>query len=426
MGQYIGARYVPRFMGTYDATQNYEALDVVDNGLGTSYISKIPTPAGTPLTDTTHWAIYGATSGAIINLQNQIDDMKDANVAGSLQNQISANTTDISNLTTRVDNIENPPRVFAIIADSYGTIPSETRGFFDQIESMLTAAGYTFYTRGSGGTGFSKVGTDGTFYQEFLILEQSFSDPSEITDIVILGGSNDVTESTSDVVQGYNTLKSYFDTNYPNARVYCAYTGYGTNISSSDAYQRGYLKTLSIMADLCGQFDRWRMIEGIEYIMHAYHLLGTDHNHPNATGATYMGKAIAGSLINDCNFDFKLTSDVTFKMGNGAGVTGVISFNNANVTIDFPSTSIGGSDTYNFPTTGLVNIGTYTPLLVNNKGKKFGKVVRASSTQTSVFSGYAVLYEGRIDWESLNTTALTSQTGVSFEPMSFVFDTLSV
>lgn len=73
MGQYIGARYVPRFMDTYNVTQSYEALDVVDNGMGTSYIAKIPVPAGTPLTNTTYWAVYGASSGAIINLQNQID-----------------------------------------------------------------------------------------------------------------------------------------------------------------------------------------------------------------------------------------------------------------------------------------------------------------------------------------------------------------
>lgn len=75
MGQYIGARYVPKFMGLYDNTQTYEALCVVDNGLGTSYISKIPTPAGTPLTNTTYWIVYGAASGAIINLQNQIDNI---------------------------------------------------------------------------------------------------------------------------------------------------------------------------------------------------------------------------------------------------------------------------------------------------------------------------------------------------------------
>ena len=73
MSQYIGARYVPKFMGTYDNTQAYENMVVVDNGLGTSYISKVPVPAGTPLTDTDYWALYGTSNGAIINLQNQID-----------------------------------------------------------------------------------------------------------------------------------------------------------------------------------------------------------------------------------------------------------------------------------------------------------------------------------------------------------------
>lgn len=96
--QYIGARYVPGFKGTYDNTQTYEALDVVDNGMGTSYIAKIPVPAGTPLNDTTYWALYGASSGAIVSLQQQIDDMKDVTVPGSLQNQITDNTNDIASL----------------------------------------------------------------------------------------------------------------------------------------------------------------------------------------------------------------------------------------------------------------------------------------------------------------------------------------
>lgn len=75
--EYIGARYVPKFMGSHDATQSYEALCVVDNGSGTSYISKIPTPAGTPLTDSTYWAIYGTTNGAIIHLQDEINEINE-------------------------------------------------------------------------------------------------------------------------------------------------------------------------------------------------------------------------------------------------------------------------------------------------------------------------------------------------------------
>lgn len=80
--KYVGSRYVPKFMGTYDATQIYEALCVVDNGLGTSYISQQIVPAGTPLTDTTYWAVYGASSGAIINLQDQIDELNDRTITG--------------------------------------------------------------------------------------------------------------------------------------------------------------------------------------------------------------------------------------------------------------------------------------------------------------------------------------------------------
>ena len=76
MSTYIGARYVPKFMGTYDATQSYENMSVVDNGMGTSYISKVSVPANIPLTNTDYWAIYGASNGAIIGLQNQIDRIK--------------------------------------------------------------------------------------------------------------------------------------------------------------------------------------------------------------------------------------------------------------------------------------------------------------------------------------------------------------
>lgn len=94
MRQYIGARYVPRFLGTYDNTQAYEALDVVDNGMGTSYIAKKPTPANTPLTDTDYWFVYGASSGAIINLQNQIDGLTKEGVTPEMYGAIGDGVTD--------------------------------------------------------------------------------------------------------------------------------------------------------------------------------------------------------------------------------------------------------------------------------------------------------------------------------------------
>lgn len=106
---YVGARYVPRFLGTYDPTQNYEGLDVVDNGSGTSYISRKITPAGTPLTDTDHWAIYGAASGAIISLQNQIDDIHGIiatpEMFGAVGDGITDDTADIQSALNAADTI---------------------------------------------------------------------------------------------------------------------------------------------------------------------------------------------------------------------------------------------------------------------------------------------------------------------------------
>lgn len=114
MGQYIGARYVPRFMGTYDPTQIYEALDVVDNGGGTSYISKKPVAAGTPLTNTNYWFVYGAASGAIINLQNQID----------------AINADIKKITTRIDTILTP-ELFGAVGDGVTDDTTALQDMFD-------------------------------------------------------------------------------------------------------------------------------------------------------------------------------------------------------------------------------------------------------------------------------------------------------
>lgn len=79
MREYVGARYVPNFVDDdYDPTQSYQAMDVVSNGMGTSYIAKKPVPAGIPQTNREYWFLYGVTNGAIINLQNQIDDINDS------------------------------------------------------------------------------------------------------------------------------------------------------------------------------------------------------------------------------------------------------------------------------------------------------------------------------------------------------------
>lgn len=150
--QYIGARYVPRFIGTYDVTQTYEALDVVDNGSGTSYIARKTVPAGTALTDTEYWFLYGSSSGAIVNLQQQIDAInvditelddrinatigrpEDFGAAGDgLANDTAAFQTCVNNClivickgTYLIDSTINVPEGVKIYGNGSGTIKSTT------------------------------------------------------------------------------------------------------------------------------------------------------------------------------------------------------------------------------------------------------------------------------------------------------------
>lgn len=271
--EYIGARYVPKFMGLYDNTQVYEALCVVDNGLGTSYISKVPTPAGTPLTDTDHWAIYGASSGAIINLQNQIDDMKDGDVSGSLQNQINAinnisipgienDIGDMDDLTetdlvTAINNIKAntaktgwsldamAEKTVILIGDSWGvTNGSSINNWCDLLEPYF----YKAYKAAQGGYSFNLVGAS------YITLLNSITvDPGDHIDAIIaIGGANGVT--TGDVTAFINACK----TAYPDAEIVLGCNG--PSIYNSAYYARERIVEKESAAALVKYFkDLWRL-----------------------------------------------------------------------------------------------------------------------------------------------------------------------
>lgn len=278
--EYVGARYVPKFMGTFDATQSYEALCVVDNGLGTSYISKIPTPAGTSLTDTTYWAIYGAISGAIINLQNQIDNINNVEIPnlntaiGSKANQSMVNEIAYDRLNGR--------RV-VILTDSYGQAPSGDT-FYDQ---LLTAFPEfvdqdNIYMFAYGGAGFVSSGNVYEWEQLFFTSNdyQNVSDPDTITDFYVLGGCNDAGENVAQNNINANavSLLNLIKTNFPNAKVYCGFIGFSQNTAK--------IQYFTTMNTIYNQLVRYGYIP-LGMGQNWFHYTGflTDTVHPNASGA---------------------------------------------------------------------------------------------------------------------------------------------
>ena len=303
MRQYIGARYVPRFTGLYDNTQSYEALDVVDNGSGTSYIAKKPTPAGTPLTDTNYWFLYGSTSGAIVNLQQQINDIND----------------DIDTIETRI-----APKRVVVISDSYGQVPTSGDNMYTVFSALANAEGIIedLYMYSSASGGFVHSGLNGTVYDMLYSNSGNISNHNTISDIVIALGGNDIGESDSDVANAYSTLKAYIDNEYPNAHVLCAFTGYDNNMSRTNLVD--YIGKVNIMADFCNVNEKWIFLEGMQYIMHNLLNVGADHVHPNQTGARVLGTNLYRCVMTRRGFTYHAETSSNMQTVTHTPVTGKV------------------------------------------------------------------------------------------------------
>ena len=76
--EYVGARYVPVFVGEWDSSMQttYEPLSIVTVANVGSYTSKKFVPVGIPITDTDYWALSGSVSGQIISLTDRVDALE--------------------------------------------------------------------------------------------------------------------------------------------------------------------------------------------------------------------------------------------------------------------------------------------------------------------------------------------------------------
>ena len=220
MRQYIGARYMPKFMGTYDATTAYEALSVVDNGSGTTYISNKPTPAGTPLTDTDYWVMYGSSSGAIINLQNQIDTINNTTIPGIVSDLQDIESYIINNVKAYGavgDGLTNDTQAFvdAIAASDILYIPAGTY----MIDSLSISKNITIF-----GTGLETVLKCRDTVSHFIDMIGADGNPSYNRYLAKTNISNLVIDCDGKAAYGLYIAKNYYNTIESlniNAPTYC-------------------------------------------------------------------------------------------------------------------------------------------------------------------------------------------------------------
>lgn len=366
MRQYIGARYVPRFLGTYDPTQQYEALDVVDNGSGTSYIARKIVPAGTPLTDTEYWFVYGASSGAIIQLQNDMIQAQNdiTSIQGNivtLQGNVLTLQGNVASNAKEIIKLGGGTKRIVMISDSYGAHPSVNNSWMKIVENKLSS--FDTYSYYAGSMGFAHAG-DGGYTAETLLTahENDIPNHNTITDIIFCLGVNDYNETTSAVSTAYNNLITYVKTTYPNATIWFGFSSYSHQLT---AIQReNNLHHFATMLDKCGS-NNCKYINNIEYIMHDLANNESDNVHPNASGAAYIAEAVLMAL-NNATFHYKSSKLTTVTLDGGSAVTGVFYTIDDNVaTVSVPNVA-SMNHTFSFTGGGYYHVGSIAdPLFAN-------------------------------------------------------------
>ena len=299
--------------------------------MGTSYVSNKPVPAGTPLSDTNYWAVYGASSGAIIHLQDQIDDINNTKIPPL---QASATKFETENDVSRV----------VVFADSYGRPNGGVTPFTDDLTTRFAAVGveYEYYATGSVGICPNTAVPDGlsTYIDDHWY--SSITTPETVSHVVIVMGANDIAVNSS-LPTYFPTLCANLKTKFPNANIIFAFVG--TTHAQTVGARKATYKYYKELSNLYGCY----YLDGSEYIMCDCYNLQSDYVHPNATGAQYLSDMVFGSLTTH------VYHYLAYHQGHieSADITGDIGYN---VTFDDNAIifQLNGSDGFgakNFTTT---------------------------------------------------------------------------
>ena len=383
MMQYIGARYVPIFYkNSQDPTSTlweinvtYEPMTWVSLANGHMYISKKEVPAniGSPADNGEYWLEAGQYNAYIQQLQDQIDDMQDGSISGSLQNQIDALDTASTSLQNQINdmndgnvsgslqkqindmkdgsvsgslqdqindlgttdtnlqnqiNIINQDKIIAI-GDSYSVDASA--GGTSWMTRVLSAFGNgRVHGLAVGGAGFSMTGSQKfqtilSNYVETLTTAQK----NAIKQIVVLGGANDGnllydgTKTTTDLANDIDAFMDYCANNLPNAIVKVGFIGWHRQIARYEKYNSAKL-TYSTRVALAKNGSYYANGESI---MHVNSWINNvDLVHPTLVGSFYLG-CFACSVINDSDWSFELSSDcILTPNSNLVSVSGITEF----------------------------------------------------------------------------------------------------
>lgn len=237
------------------------------------------------------------------NVKDEIARNGVNNVQNNLNNAVQNINNDIQNLQGDIDNLADEipsKRRYILIGDSYAVgIDGDNNtqrvsggGWGDRFKAMATYTDVYFKTEALGGVyGFA---SSRPFLEVLQATEQEIDNKDLITDIVVLGGTNDQSVY-SQVEAKIQEFCTYAKTHFPNAEISIGVLGVNIpNLYSRilPEYQKCTKYGAKFIHDTIGLFCLK------EYV-------GTDGTHLNSQGYIYYQQYINEAILNgNCHFHF--------------------------------------------------------------------------------------------------------------------------
>ena len=282
--------------GAWDITKQYQAWTVVsDNNAG--YISLKPVPAGVAISNTEYWGLIADYNILITNLSARISALE--NTVGDNNSGLVKDVNTLQAQITPLLPLVNKKYVF--LGDSYNY---NGGGWLSGVVAGLGLDPSQYYDYTVSGHGFV-----GVSQKWALDLAQFVSDHpdvvADITDIVIVGGINDCTDTAKTQVESELTdFIDYAETNVPGAHITMCFVG-NANAESSDLLTRTYKNRMNVsgIEERVLQSRGHSFNNGCLNALYMHTFFEADGIHPNTYGQSLgIIPAVIAALTNG-NFD---------------------------------------------------------------------------------------------------------------------------
>lgn len=226
-------------------------------------------------------------------------------------------TKDLKNLRNyvndRVDElvatgaITIPKRRIVLVGDSYAVVNSDFPtqrgvGWIKLVKDIFKDSDIEVYGNGLIGARFARneLGV-AKYVDDFENTIRDIDNVDTITDVIVMGGYNDIKYSSVDIIDGFNYFHTIVKEYCPKAKIHVGFVAWRVALADTDHEDLDLIRVRDSYMKCARRIDTC-YINNMDCIMHYlpyFHKSEIDNVHPNSLGLDAISRAVAGYIINN-------------------------------------------------------------------------------------------------------------------------------